>query len=52
LVKYPSINLKKKGFNVSFINWKGEDDPYEEFQEMWVKIKGISFKWLPYKVVS
>jgi hypothetical protein len=37
-VEYPSINLGKKGVNVSFINWEGEAEPCEEFQEVWVNI--------------
>jgi hypothetical protein len=44
LVEYPSINLKKKGVNVSFVNWEGEAEPFEEFQEVWVKIEGIPYK--------
>jgi hypothetical protein len=52
LVEYPSIKLKKKGVNVSFINWEGEVEPCEEFQEVWVNIEGIPFKWLTWKVIA
>jgi hypothetical protein len=31
LVEYPSIKLRKKGVVMSFINWEGEDEPFEEF---------------------
>jgi hypothetical protein len=41
LVEYPAINLKKKGVNVSFLNWEGEAEPYEVFKEVWVNIEGI-----------
>jgi hypothetical protein len=34
LVEYSSINLKKKGVVVYFINWEGEAKTYEEFQEV------------------
>jgi hypothetical protein len=51
-VEYPSINLKKKGVNVSFSNWEGEAEPYEEFQEVWVNMEGIPFKWLTWKVIA
>jgi hypothetical protein len=50
-VEYPSINLKKKGLNVSFINWEGEA-PYEEFKEVWVNMEGILFKYLTWKVIA
>jgi hypothetical protein len=50
-VEYPSINLKKKGVNVSFINWEGEA-PYEEFKEVWVNMEGILFKYLTWKVIA
>ncbi|KAM0857884.1 hypothetical protein ACQ4PT_048197 [Festuca glaucescens] len=50
-VEYPSINLKKKGVVVSFINWEGEAEPFEEFQEVWVKIVGIPAKWLTWKTI-
>jgi hypothetical protein len=46
LVEYPSVNLKKKGVNVSFINWEGEAEPYEEFKEVWVNVEGIPCKYL------
>ncbi|KAM0885529.1 hypothetical protein ACQ4PT_030287 [Festuca glaucescens] len=51
LVEYPSINLKKKGVVVYFINWEGEAEPFEEFQEVWVKIVGIPTKWLTWKTI-
>ncbi|KAM0927426.1 hypothetical protein ACQ4PT_002866 [Festuca glaucescens] len=51
LVEYPSINLKKKGVVVSFMNWEGEAEPFEEFQEVWVKIVGIPAKWLTWKTI-
>ncbi|KAM0862675.1 hypothetical protein ACQ4PT_045111 [Festuca glaucescens] len=51
LVEYPSINLKKKGVVVYFINWEGEAEPFEEFQEVWVKIVGIPAKWLTWKTI-
>jgi hypothetical protein len=38
--------------NVSFINWEGEGEPCEEFQEVWVNIEGIPFKWLTWKVIA
>jgi hypothetical protein len=34
LVEYSSINFKKKGVVVYFINWEGEAKNYEEFQEV------------------
>jgi hypothetical protein len=40
-VEYPTINLKKKGVNVSFLNWEGEAEPYEVFKEVWMNIEGI-----------
>jgi hypothetical protein len=43
LVDYPSINLKKKGVNISFLNWEGEAEPYEPFHEVWVNVEGIPF---------
>jgi hypothetical protein len=46
LVDYPSINLKKKGVNISFLNWEGEAEPYEPFHEVWVNVEGIPFQWL------
>jgi hypothetical protein len=52
LVEHPSINLRKKGVNVSFINWEGEAKPCEEFQEVWVNIEGIPFKWLTWNVIA
>ncbi|KAK1609994.1 hypothetical protein QYE76_033671 [Lolium multiflorum] len=41
LVEYPSINLKKDGVVIYFENWEGEAEPFEEFQEIWIKIYGI-----------
>jgi hypothetical protein len=52
LVDYPSINLKKKGVNISFLNWEGEAEPYEPFHEVWVNVEGIPFKWLTWKVIA
>jgi hypothetical protein len=46
LVDYPSINLKKKGVNISFLNWEGEAEPYDPFHEVWVNVEGIPFEWL------
>jgi hypothetical protein len=40
LVEYPSINLNKKGVNVSFLNWEGEAEHFEVFKEVWVNIEG------------
>lgn len=51
LVEYPSINLKKDGVVIYFENWEGEAEPFEEFQEIWVKIYGIPAKWLTWKTV-
>ncbi|KAM0917116.1 hypothetical protein ACQ4PT_009744 [Festuca glaucescens] len=51
LVEFRSINLKKKGVNVSFIDWEGESEPFEEFQEVWVNIVGIPAKWLTWKTI-
>jgi hypothetical protein len=33
LVEYPSINLKKKGVVVYFVNWEGEAESFEEFKK-------------------
>jgi hypothetical protein len=52
LVEYPAINLKKKGVNVSFLNWEGEAKPYEVFKEVWVNIEGIPCQWLTWKVMA
>jgi hypothetical protein len=52
LVEYPSVNLKKKGVNVSFINWKGEAEPFEEFREVWVNVEGIPCKYLTWRVIA
>jgi hypothetical protein len=51
-VEYPAINLKKKGVNVSFLNWEGEAEPYEVFKEVWVNIEGIPCQWLTWKVMA
>ncbi|KAM0835336.1 hypothetical protein ACQ4PT_062996 [Festuca glaucescens] len=51
LVEYPSINLKKDGVVIYFVNWEGEAEPFEEFQEVWVKILGIPAKWLTWKTI-
>jgi hypothetical protein len=51
LVEYPSINLKKEGVVIYFENWEGEAEPFEEFQEIWVKIFGIPAKWLTWKTI-
>jgi hypothetical protein len=51
-VEYPSVNLKKKGVNVSFINWEGEAEPYEEFKEVWVNVEGIPCKYLTWRVIA
>ncbi|KAK1698338.1 hypothetical protein QYE76_015035 [Lolium multiflorum] len=51
LVEYPSINLKKEGVVIYFENWEGEAEPFEEFQEIWVKIIGIPAKWLTWKTI-
>ncbi|KAK1681980.1 hypothetical protein QYE76_042828 [Lolium multiflorum] len=51
LVEYPSINLKKDGVVIYFENWEGEAEPFEEFQEIWIKIYGIPAKWLTWKTV-
>jgi hypothetical protein len=51
LVEYPSINLKKDGVVIYFVNWEGEAEPFEEFQEIWVKILGIPAKWLTWKTI-
>jgi hypothetical protein len=50
-VEYPSINLKKEGVVIYFVNWEGELDPFKEFQEVWVKITGIPPKWLTWKTI-
>jgi hypothetical protein len=52
LVDYPSINLKKKGVNISFLNWEGEAEPYEPFHEVWVNVEGIPFQWFTWKVIA
>jgi hypothetical protein len=52
LVDYPSINLKKKGVNISFLNWEGEAEPYEPFHEVWVNVEGIPFQWLTWTVIA
>ncbi|KAK1613344.1 hypothetical protein QYE76_037017 [Lolium multiflorum] len=44
LVEYPSINLKKEGVVIYFVNWEGKSEPFEEFQEIWIKIFGIPAK--------
>jgi hypothetical protein len=51
LVEYPSINLKKEGVVIYFEIWEGEAEPFEEFQEIWVKICGIPAKWLTWKTI-
>jgi hypothetical protein len=51
LVEYPSINLKKEGVVIYFVNWEGEAVPFEEFQEIWIKIFGIPVKWLTWKTI-
>jgi hypothetical protein len=51
LVEYPSINLKKDGVVIYFVNWEGEAEPFEEFQEVWVRITGIPAKWLTWKTI-
>ncbi|XP_051194795.1 uncharacterized protein [Lolium perenne] len=51
LVEYPSINLKKDGVVIYFENWEGEAEPFEEFQEIWIKIYGIPAKWLTWKTI-
>jgi hypothetical protein len=51
LVEYPCINLKKEGVVIYFENWEGEAEPFEEFQEVWVKICGIPAKWLTWKTI-
>jgi hypothetical protein len=51
LVEYPSINLKKEGVVIYFENWEGEAEPFEEFQEIWVKIIAIPAKWLTWKTI-
>jgi hypothetical protein len=51
LVKFHSINLKRKRANVSFIHSEGEAKPFEEFQEVWVKIEGIPCRWLTWKFI-
>ncbi|KAK1646516.1 hypothetical protein QYE76_064321 [Lolium multiflorum] len=51
LVEYPSINLKKEGVVIYFENWEGETEPFEEFQEIWVRIFGIPPKWLTWKTI-
>jgi hypothetical protein len=38
--------LKKKGVNISFLNWEGEAEPYDPFHEVWVNVEGIPFEWL------
>jgi hypothetical protein len=52
LVEYTSVNLKKKGVNVSFINWEGEAKPFEEFKEVWVNVEGIPCKYLTWRVIA
>ncbi|KAK1628866.1 hypothetical protein QYE76_003181 [Lolium multiflorum] len=51
LVEYPSINLKKDGVVIYVVNLEGEAEPFEEFQEIWVKIIGIPIKWLTWKTI-
>ena len=52
LVEYPSINLRKKGVSVTFSVWNGEQDPFGELREVWVKIQRIPTKWCSWKVIS
>jgi hypothetical protein len=52
LVEYPFVNLNKKGVNVSFTNWEGEAEPYEEFMEVWVNVEGIPCKYLTWRVIA
>jgi hypothetical protein len=36
---------------IYFVNWEGEAEPFEEFQEVWVKILGIPANWLTWKTI-
>jgi hypothetical protein len=51
LVGFPSINLKKKGVSVSFMDWNGDIPAYSEMQETWVKVEGIPPKFLSWRVM-
>jgi hypothetical protein len=51
LVGFPSINLKKKGMSVSFMDWNGDIPAYSEMEETWVKVEGIPPKFLSWRVM-
>jgi hypothetical protein len=51
LVSFPSINLKKKGVSVSFMDWNGDIPAYSEMEEVWVKVEGIPPKYLSWRVM-
>jgi hypothetical protein len=51
LVGFPSINLKKKGVSVSFMDWHGDIPAYSEMEETWVKVEGIPPKFLSWRVM-
>jgi hypothetical protein len=46
LMCYPSINLKKKGVSVSFLDWEGDILAYSDMDEVWVNVEGIPPKHL------
>jgi hypothetical protein len=52
LVGYPSINLKKKGVSVSFVDWEGDIPAYSEMDEVWVNVEDIPPKHLCWKVIA
>jgi hypothetical protein len=51
-VGYPSINLKKRGVSVSFLDWDGSIPAYSEMDEVWVTVEGIPPKHLCWKVIA
>jgi hypothetical protein len=51
LVSFPSINLKKKGVSVSFMDWNGDIPAYSEMEEVWVRVEGIPPKYLSWRVM-
>jgi hypothetical protein len=51
LVSFPSINLKKKGVSMSFMDWNGDIPAYSKMEEIWVKVEGIPPKYLSWRVM-
>jgi hypothetical protein len=51
LVSFPSINLKKKGVSVSFMDWNGDIPAYSEMEEVWIRVEGVPPKYLSWRVM-